>query len=353
MANCGKHYHCTHNFKGLTSTIALAILFGASTVVQIVGGIIAGSAIPGLGILTAMLFIAAIFELCDFLEGRKSICIVDNVCVIGRIVELIPVGADKSGFEKMDDDFTFNIVLSPHSSEESKSNVIASDPHQGKYIDEQNESRDAGVVYKGEDVKFANIDDRTEVLHCEVKGCRVHDVCIALKAISFAGLGVAIFCSIPIIGWVACAIVAAVVAAIAVAVVAIVWSAAHNGDINDVYDPASGVLRAADKDTGKGGDIILVKGDWCADAGHGDCWNEIHPVRFVQKLTDEVATKYNGDNKADSVLVEDFKKDVLDVWCFHVKEADDPAVRDAQDQPENDWDVHPEIDGCREPIIIE
>ena len=116
MANCEQYYHCVtkDNFTGLTSTIALGILTGALTIIAIVAAVIGGAAIPGLGVVAGVLFVAAIFELCDYLHGGKLICLGDNSCVIGRIMEFIPVGSDKSGFEKIDDDFTFNILLSPH-----------------------------------------------------------------------------------------------------------------------------------------------------------------------------------------------------------------------------------------------
>ncbi len=32
---------------------------------------------------------------------------------------------------------------------------------------------------------------------------------------------------------------------------------------------------------------------------------------------------------------------VLDVWCFHVGEASNPLVIAAQQDPENDWHIHP------------
>jgi len=87
------------------------------------------------------------------------------------------------------------------------------------------------------------------------------------------------------------------------------------------------------------------------DAGHSG-WNEIHPVRFVQKLTGVVDPRYQGMGKADAALVDAFKKEVLDVWCFRSGESSDPLVVAAQQDPENGWHIHPDIDGCnKEPVI--
>jgi hypothetical protein len=353
MADCGKHFKCvpTGAFVGLTSVIALGILAGSMVIIDIVAAVILGAAIPGLGIVAGVAFVVAIFELCAFLHGGKLICIQDASCTIGRLVEIIPVGQDKSGFEKMDDDFTMNILPSPHSPVELLAEVTASDPIQGPFLVEQPASAAHGLGFAGESVKFENIPHDTEVFHVEVKGCRVHDVCAVLKAMSFGAPVIGAICSIPLIGWIVCAIAAAIWLAITAAAVAIAWAATHVGDINDVYDPAAGELTAADPKTGEGGDVILVRGDWVFDAGHSG-WNEIHPITHVQKLTDVVDPRFRSMNKADATLVAEFKKEVLDPWCFRVKEGTDPGVKSAQGEPENRWGIHPLIDGCtREPII--
>lgn len=353
MANCGQYFKCVtkDNFKALSSVIALGILSGALLIVDIVVAVIAGAAIPGLGIVAAVAFVAAIFELCAFLHGGKLICIQDDACTIGRIMELIPVGSDKSGFEKMDDDFTINTLPCPHSPVEVLAEMTAVDPNQGPFLVGQPPSNDLGLGFAGVSVKFNDIPHDTDVFHVEVKGCRVHDVCAVLKVMSFGAVVVAVICSIPVVGWLACLIAAAIWLAITAAAVAIAWAAAHEGDINDVYDPAAGELTAADPDTGEGGDVILVLGDWCYDAGHSG-WNEIHPIRQVQKLTGVIDPRYMAMGKADAALVDAFKKDVLDVWCERVGEAREPLVIAAQEDPKNGWGIHPSIDGCDdEPVI--
>lgn len=344
MADCQKHFHCVPvgDYRPLdAATLAImSVIFG---VIAGIGGNPLGGAISG------ALWIAAVFDLCRYLEGGKLICHETTVCVIGRLVQLIPVGQDKSGLENMDDDYTFNIVLSPHASNESVSDIAATDPHQGKYIQRQPGPDSIGLGYVGESVKFTNLTDDTEVLHCEIKGCRVHDVCIVLKVMSFPTAAAAVICSIPVIGWVACVIALAIVALITLIAGGIAWAATHSGELNDVLDPNSGTLTPADPDTGLGGDIILVKGDWVYDAGHSG-WNEIHPVRYVQKL--DIPDEFHGPSPADAALVERFKNEVLDPWCFEVTRPDDPAVRDEQAKPENTWHIHPSIDGCREPEPI-
>jgi len=353
MANCGKHFKCVSasNFRPL-GAIALGLWAAGLIITDLLAGILGGAPIPGLGVVGWALFIAAVFDLCRFLHGGKLVCLGDNSCAIGRIMNFVPVGADKSGLEKMDDDFCINILLSPHSPVETRNEIISSDPNQGKFIDEQDASKNLGLPYEGEDVEFSGIvidgtptKKKVEVLHTEIKGCRVHDVCNVLKAMSIIGLAVPIICSIPIIGWIACLIALAIWAAITLAAVGIAWAATHNGHINDVYDPSAGELKAADPVTGEGGDVILVRGDWVFDAGHAG-WNEIQPVRHVQKLTNDIDPVYRDMAKASAELVEKFKKEVLDVWCFYVGQGADPDTKIEQDKPKNRWHIHPLIDGC-------
>jgi hypothetical protein len=353
MANCGQYFKCVSKdaFTPLSNVIALGILSGALVIAAIVAAIISGAAVPGLGVVAGIAFIAAVFALCAFLHGGKLICIQDDACTIGIIMEIIPVGADKSGFEKIDDDLTLNTLPSPHSPVEVLSEITATDSNQGPFLVAQPPSNDLGLGFAGVSVQFKNIPHDTEVFHVEVKGCRVHDVCAVLKAMSFGAPVVGFFCSIPLIGWVLCAIAAAIWLAITAAAVGIAWAAAHVGDINDVYDPASGELTAADPDTGAGGDVILVRGDWVYDAGHSG-WNEIQPIRFVQKLTGVVDPRFQAMGKADAALVDAFKKEVLDPWCFRTGESSNPLVIAAQQDPENRWYIHPDIDGCqKEPVI--
>jgi hypothetical protein len=156
-------------------------------------------------------------------------------------------------------------------------------------------------------------------------------------------------CSLPIVGWAVCLIALGVVALITLIVGGIVWAATHNGDLNDVLDPDSGFPGEANPVPGLGGDIVLVRGDWVYDAGHAG-WNEVHPVRHVQRL-DNVPPEFHGAGPATPDLVDRFKREVLDPWCFEVGRREDPIVIEAQAQPENSWHIHPSIDGCIQAVI--
>lgn len=348
MADCGQFYKCVSpaDFKPLSSVVALGIISGALIVADVVLSIVFGSLIPGLGLVAAAVLIAGIFELCAFLSGGKLVCIQDDQCTIGRVMAIHTVGSDKSGFEKIDDDFTFDTLPAPHSPIESLAEVSMSDPTQGMFMQPQAASQGLGLPFKGNSVSFKN-GTLTEIFHVEVKGCTVHNVCIVLKASAVASAVVGAICSIPIIGWIACLIAAAIWLVLTAVIGAIAWAASHVGDPNDVLDnPEKGEITAADPLDGSGGDVILVRGDWVYDAGH-DGWNEIQPIRNIHKLTDVIDAKYMGMNKADAALVDEFKKEVYDVWCEATGQASNPLVIANQGQPENNWHIHPSIDGCK------
>ncbi|MDK3074720.1 hypothetical protein QO034_16635 [Sedimentitalea sp. JM2-8] len=346
MADCHKHYFCVppSEFKPL-SAVALAITSAVAILIGAVSGNVAA------GIIGGAFWIAAVFELCHFLHGGKLICLEKGVCAIGRVAAVHPVGADKSGFEKMDDDFTFDLILAPHAANETKSEMIASDSNQGRFIADQTAVTGLGLGYVGDSVAFPAINPdghKTEILHAEIKGCRVHDVCIVLKVMSVPTAIAASICAVPVLGWIGCLLALLAVLIVTAIIGGIVWAATHNGALSDVMDPASGDLVPAD-DEGNGGDVVLIRGDWVYDAGHSG-WNEFHPIRHAQKIV--IDDKFMGTGKASADLVAAFKREVYDPWCSEVGKSEDPLVVVEQGKPGNGWQIHPSIDGCEEPPVI-
>lgn len=352
MADCGQYYKCVSpgSYTGITSAIVLGIVSGTIAIVALIAAL-AGSAIPGLGVVAALFLIGAVIALCAYISGGKLVCIGEDACTIGRIMETTPPTA-----ADIDDDFTLNTLPSPHSPVETRDEVTATedmiDPkNPGQFLMPQRATTGIGLPWGGHSVQFENLHNNTEVLHVEVKGCRIHDLCIVWKAMSIGAAVVAVICMIPGVGWFICLIAALILMVITALATLIAWAATHSGNVNDVYDPASGELKSADPQTGEGGDVILIRGDWVYDAWHSG-WNEIQPIRFIQKLTDCVPAKYQLMVKADATLVADFKKEILDPWCFYVGQASDPLTKAAQDEPANRWHIHPSIDGCQEPTVI-
>jgi len=235
----------------------------------------------------------------------------------------------KSGLDSFDTDYSINLVLAPHMVGDTQSD-IESDGIQGELIKNQPSVIAEDLDFKGEVAKqWANYPD-TAVLHAEFEGAGVYDLMMAcLAALAFA-TAAAIVCAIPVFGWIACLILTLIAAIITV--VGIVVGLNDTGSPTDV-NPDLGELHVNDA-TGKGADILFVKGAWVYDSAH-EGWNELHPIKHCQRI----GTWY-GNWPFDA-------KTTVDYWCDAVGKATDPLVTENQKNPENQWTIHPLIDGCQ------
>jgi hypothetical protein len=83
-----------------------------------------------------------------------------------------------------------------------------------------------------------------------------------------------------------------------------------------------------------GADILVVLGTWVYDSAH-EGWNEIHPIKHCQHIG-----RWGGSWGIDAKLARDH-------WCEAVGSVSSGLTRDNQKRPENQWTIHPLIDGCR------
>jgi hypothetical protein len=138
----------------------------------------------------------------------------------------------------------------------------------------------------------------------------------------------------------------------------------HDGAFADAAnDPASGTLELEDS--------VFVAGDLVFDSGHPDGWHEIHPVKHVQKICfpptgavlvnaaldpEDPCTPSNPDcgpetrvgcpTRFASQTDLDEVKRYWDRWCSGYQTSQDPIVVAAQQDSENQWCLHPLVDGC-------
>lgn len=138
----------------------------------------------------------------------------------------------------------------------------------------------------------------------------------------------------------------------------------HDGAFADAAnDPASGNLELEDN--------IFLAGDLVFDSGHLDGWHEMHPVKHVQKIcfppTGAVLvnpaldpedpctpsdpdcgpqTRVKCEARFASQADRDEVKRYWDRWCSGYQTGQDPIVIAAQQDPENQWCLHPLVDGC-------
>jgi hypothetical protein len=300
-------------------------------IASLVGG---GSIAAAIGLIAGY---ATLDEVCRWLRGGKLICIKHNQCAIGLVYGLEPVGFQKPFPEDIDNDYSINIVLAPHNPSDVEA-TMQKGP-QGHFITPQSASTSHGLGWIG--YPGGTYQNRKSwTLHCEFEGDRPCTFCDAAKAAVAIATIAAVICSIPILGWIACAIAGAIAAIALVVLLLAGWFGADDGDpSHHAVNPGDGDLHTPDA-AGLGGDYVVVTGDWVYDAGH-DGWNEFHPTRTVQKIQGAPYWQRGSSDQA-------FKnfEPVLNDWCKRVGEAASPLTKAEQARPEHQWIVHPELDGC-------
>lgn len=306
-------------------------------------------------------------EICDYLLHGKLVCLGGDRCAIGRFAAFDTVD-DKSGFDKLDNDFSIRILLCPTSlsamgrgeANRLPNYNMAINDTQGELITEAANMptpRTPGTgsqpsnKYRGTFVNFefnnfgppvvapTSADEPfiVPVFHCEIEGDRIAVVCAALSIFSNPVLD--FLCSIPVIGWIACWLITLILSPIILTIFTNAWIAGSN-DNRDFDDAAS--LEE--------GDTVVITGRWVYDAAHQG-WNELHPVKSVQKIDETTCHSHD---------FEDLQKR----WCDEVMKVPPPrkpgepesrpagmtpeqeTVWEGQVSPENRWIYHPVIDGC-------
>jgi hypothetical protein len=174
-------------------------------------------------------------------------------------------------------------------------------------------------------------------LEVEFEGAGVWDLYQALiAAAAVAGVG-AVFCLIPIIGWIVCLILSLVALAIAGigAGVALSDDSAENQANSQV-----GVIHP-------GQDVLFVLGRWVYDSAHTG-WNELHPVLFCQRIAQvpqpDLVAGQPWQNFPD--LGPQNLQATVSGFCGLANDALSPLTFAAQLQPQNQWTIHPLVDGC-------
>lgn len=342
--------------------------FDAETIIA-AAGLVYALATGGLSLIaTLFAAMAALLKVCEYILHGKLVCLGGEQCAIGRVTAFETVD-DKSGLDKLDNDFGINMLLAPHDlgifaqGGDQKKNYerVTTDGMQGNLITEQADMPVPRESSTGQwhspkyRPTFTTYPDRSfityepflgskgtpydvPILHCEIEGERARQVCGTLH--DLAGLGIPGLCKFKLgpipLGKIVCALIATVLAPIVIAALIAAWILGSE-DNRDV-DGAGELGR---------GECILVRGRWVYDAGHQG-WNEIHAVFSVQRIA---STECDWGT---------FQKE-WDRWCQRTGEVPPrepggtrptimtPAqeqVYDAQLQPENRWHFHPLVDGC-------
>lgn len=323
-----------HKTTPVGATVAVGLftsLMSALSIFVATGGIgaIAGGAAVLLGIAAALLHFTN-----WWLYGRL-VCLDDDKCAIGLIVSVEPP-EEKSGFERFDSDYSFNLLLPPHNIGDTQKKIEA-DGFLGKLIKEQAATKNISLPFDGYTSSAPNCGDpQTAVLHCEIEGAGMDILrkwLIAIVAMLSIATAASWFCFVPVIGWITCAITAVLtVAAVIAAIAGIAHAQSDAASPSDIDPSLGGSLHWGCN--GQGADLVVVTGKWVYDSFHGG-WNEIHPVRHLQRI----GTWKGGPWPFVA-------QDAVKKWCSAVGSSTSPLTVAGQAKPENKWRIHPEVDGC-------
>jgi hypothetical protein len=264
-------------------------------------------------------------------ENQRLICIAEDQCAIGRMA-FHKTGPSKGVPEGIDNDYTLNLILVPHAADSDPATVW-NDGAQGQQFLQQRFS----------DLSYSGYPGHPDTLHCEFEGNRMRAICNAIRAAA------------PLFGLAACSCLA--VGAWCILIFAILafltflagWLAGEDGSPADAADDA-------DSGTLEDGDCIVVRGHHIYDAGHCEGWHEIHPVLHVQKLCSasdsSCLTRVCFEADPTDPAVQQSVRDLVDAWCAAIGQTTDPITIEKQQQPENRWCFHPDVDGCQAPAPI-
>jgi hypothetical protein len=322
--------------------------------------VIAGGNPWCLAILAEIYVIAAVIGYTYWWLYRRLICIPGtadhptdssgNQMVIGTLIDTLPPGSDSNPLD-IDNDFSMGILPScvPFG---SQGPFTAANPAHGPFgylITEQPVTKNGvpppPASFTGQtavDFKFQDPtqDVSSQVIHCEFEGRAVYDVFLASRAAILPVVAALFACQIPGYGW----IVALLLALLGLLVVGagLVIGQFDGGDPGDV-NPNLGELHMNGTNH-TGASTLMVMGHWVCDSGHrfdfGDLFYELHPITMCC-LTTPVTD-------CDPVQVIYLKQR----WQTAVTDATSPATLESQKLPQNQWQIHPLLDGCEPTVIV-
>lgn len=348
-------------FKQFTRCIApadynpnrVAVILGYSALAASVafGMVMLSGAFYCRWIIAEIALMAGVLGYCEnWLYGRL-ICLGGDVDCIGVIVSVSPPSPDfifSSAPDKIldldwDTDFSINLLLQ-NCPFDIKQAVAEQTPPFGHLIAPQPAITAIGKATAGHPAFDEASGTTSAALHAEFEGAG-NDT---LRKGAEAGLGLAIAA---LLACIALPFPAGLILAVLAAMALFLGATAGNNDFGSPSDVDVGELHTntVDPETGQavGADVLFVQGTWVYDSLH-EGWNEIHPIKVCTKIgcwkgdwTDFTCGEEGGP-PPDIILR--LRRG------FQVAQAE--VTLENQKLPENQWQVHPDLDGCFRDIIL-
>jgi hypothetical protein len=254
---------------------------------------------------------------------------------IGLLIDVDPPG-NKAFFDSIDTDYSIGILLAPNPLEATsdQQHVEESVPY-GFLVRNQPPVIDLGVPFTGHQGTDLLTGTTVEVLHCEFEGAGVRDLLLAARiafALAVAALMVCLFVPGPV-GF----IIALLLGLLSLLGDYVGVRVGQDDQANPADEnPSLGELHP-------GVDMLVVFGSWVYDSGHnvtGGGWNEIHPIKSC-----EVMGKWTGEWPVNI-------NDLDARWSVILGQTTSPVTLENQKHPQNQWQVHPVLDGCQPSVIV-
>jgi hypothetical protein len=354
---------------------SVGILMGAAAMLVAIA--------PGVAIILAALCLAAI-ALCTWWLNVRLICLGGDRSAIGAIYHLEPPVQTsdpfnfKANFENADTDYSFNLLLWQFAPKDSLPQSFVSNQWSpgafaqlgsdwptlpplvpnvpfSQVSDEinlilpQQSMASLGLGFGGQNIEDADkpvppppgSTDQHFLMHCEIEGPGMHDLLILLEVMCAVFVAAAFVYAIPVIGpilsWI---LIALALLAFLIGSPAITHSDASppsGGGWGGSFNPYE---TAADPNGLV--DLAYVYGRWVYDSFHtGAESNELHPVHYMIKLKQPAKQGDLSNGIWPSVLGELQQK-----YDAQFGVINSPTTIEIQRQPQNQWTLHPLLDGC-------
>ncbi|HZN09926.1 MAG TPA: hypothetical protein VFB65_24230 [Pyrinomonadaceae bacterium] len=268
-----------------------------------------------------------IIAYCNWWLYGRLICLGGDQTCIGMLVSVEPPG-NKTFPDSLDTDFSINLLLATNPPKVDQATAEVSIPY-GFLMKEQA----ATIVLPFDGYRATDLTGKkSAVLHAEFEGSGVKIMLDGAQiGLWLAVASVAMCVAIPL-PW--GPIVAGILALLAwlAMLLGLVMGLNDEGNPADV-DPSLATLHTNDPQTGEGADLLGVTGTWVYDTAH-EGWNEIHPIKLCEKIG-----TWQGNWPPDI-------DEIIEHWDTAVKDATSPQTQLEQTNPQQDWVVHPDVDGC-------
>ena len=279
--------------------------------------------------------VAWVLAYCRLFLYHRLICLGGDQDALGVVVSV-----DSSTLGDIpDNDFNVNLLLENNLFGDKRATVEVSKPY-GFLVHAQDKITSAGLPHGGHESKDQATGTISETLHCEFEGGGAYALLVGAEVAFAAASAALILCAylppIPYLSTVTT--VLAILALLAIALGGLI-GLGTSGSPSDV-DPNLGEIKDNDADNdgmGAGADILYINGTWVFDPWHQG-YNELHPVKKCAKM----GTWDGGWDAPPDVILR---------VRGGFQEAESEVTKLAQQRRENQWTVHPSLDGCFRDII--